>query len=743
MTLRAPERRMTTGEGRFTADLAPPDALHMAVVRSDLPDAVIDGIDMTAARAAPGVVDAFTARDLDRVPRIPIRVGPTERLQTRLQPVLALDRVRYVGEPLAFVVADTASAAQDAVSLVGVDLSPLPAVPDRRHGDRWQSPPPEDVLIEVEGGYGRIDEAFATAHLVVESEFRTARRTGLPIETRQLVARWHEDELHLWGVTKFVEFTRRTVAGFFDIAEAEVVCHRVDVGGMFGVRGEVYPEDFLVPWAARRTGRAVRWHEGRREHLLSINHAGEQHHQARMAVDASGNLLAFEDRVVLDMGAYARPIGSRLPHIVVETLPGPYRWEAVAFRCRGIASNRTPVGTIRGPAAFETAFVRERMIDMAAAGLGIEPVEVRRTSLIPPQSIPHRVSMGDPGEAITNDSGDFPATLDDFQRSVGWDSVRLDRDRRRAAGEAVGLGWAMTVIHSGLGREESVVLELDTSGRFVLRTSATDVGQGLDATLTALLHQHLGVPADSVRVESGEAVDGASGNGTFSSRSTIFVGGAALDAADQIEVHARERAADLLGDTPDDIRLGHRGAEGARSELEWKELAPLRAVGHLQMDEPTFGFALHLAQVAVDLETGEVTPERLWVGYDCGRSLNPAGIIDQLTGAAIAGVSGALHEQIVFDQEMPVSASLADYVVSRAGDVPRVRCFAFEAEPAPGNPLGAKGAGEAGTIGAGAAVANAVADAIGDPGSALCSLPVNSAAVYRALRDGRDERPAT
>lgn len=709
----------------------------MMVVRSPLPRATIDDVDVSAALEAPGVLGVLTARNLDRVPRIPIRVGPTAQLQESLQPVLAVDQVRYVGEPIAIVLAASPSAASDAVSLVHVDLTTLSGDSQDLGGGTSSSP---HLLDEVEARFGPATEIFAGADLIIESEFRTSRRTGLPLETRQLVAEWRAGELHVWGVTKFVEFTRRTLADFFGISVSSVVCHRMDVGGMFGVRGEVYPEDFLVPWAARVMGRPVRWDEGRREHLLSINHAGEQHHQARVAIDAAGRLLALEDRVTLELGAYARPIGSRLPHIIVETLPGPYDWAAVDLACRGFANNRTPVGTIRGPAAFETAFVRERLIDMAASRLGIDPVEIRRTNLIRHESIPHRISFEGSNGSIAYDSGDFPASLAEFEKLVGWDSLREAIAKRQAAGEAVGLGWAMTMIHSGLGKTESVVLELDTSGTFLLRTSAAEVGQGLDSTIANLVHEHLGAPLECVTVESGEAVEGVEGNGTFSSRSTIFVGGAALDAVQGIRKIATERAADLLGASTSVIQLGPNGAIGPRDEVSWKELAPLRSVGHLRMPEPTYGFAVHLAQVTVERETGEVVLEKLWVGYDCGRVLNPIGVIEQLTGGAVAGVSGALHERIVFDEDMPVSASLADYVLARAADVPIVRCYAFEAEPSAGNPLGAKGAGEAGTIGAGAAVANAVADAIGDAGSSLCELPVRPAAVFAVMhrwtRDG-------
>ncbi|HEX2154613.1 MAG TPA: xanthine dehydrogenase family protein molybdopterin-binding subunit [Acidimicrobiia bacterium] len=731
-------QRFVRGKGRFTSDLASRGALHMEVIRSDLPHATVDAVDLSEAASIEGVVGVFEASDLDHVPRIPIRVGPTARLQEHLQPVLAEDLVRYVGEPIAVVLAESAEAARDAALVARIDLKPLRpiAIPDR----------PSDVddslsgpMAEAEGRMGNPGEAFSSADLVIEAEFLTSRRTGLPVETRQLLAEWADDQLHIWGVTKFVDFTRQTLANFFGMPEAAIVVHQVDVGGMFGVRGEVYPEDFLVPWAARRTGRAVRWDEGRREHLVATNQSGEQLHHARLALDDEGRFLAFEDRVVLDMGAYARPIGSRLAHIIVETLPGPYRWTALDLRCRGIATTKPPVGTIRGPAAYETAFVRERMIDIAAGRLAIDPLELRRVNLVRPDAMPFEIPFAGAPHPVTYDSGDYPRTLGAFVEAVGWDSLKQDRDERRARGEAVGLGWSISVIHSGLGKEESVALSLDTSGVFSLRTSAADVGQGLDAALAKIVQAHLGVGSDEVIVESGESVAGLIGNGTFSSRSTIFVGGAALNAVDRLRSLATEKASQLFGTPTEEVRLGLFGAESRTETITWKELAPLTVTGEFRMEEPTYGLAVHLAQVALDLDTGDVRPERLWVGYDCGRAVDRVGVANQLVGGAIAGVSGALHERVYFDDGVPVSVTLGDYGAAVASAIPDVRCFVFELEPSPGNPLGAKGAGEAGTIGAGAAVANAVADAAGEAGEAIYSLPLLPAEVFRLLDAHRRE----
>jgi CO/xanthine dehydrogenase Mo-binding subunit len=725
-----PAARFVWGGGRFTEDLARSDALHLVVVRSDLPHALITGIDVSEALQGPGVALVLTADDLGSLPRIPIRVGPTPRLESRLQPVLAVGKVRYVGEPIAALLADSAAAAFDAAEAIRIDLSPLDPV-DTSTGPALWDEDADNTLVEVEARFGPIEEVMAAADHVHDFVFDTSRRTGLPIETRQVMAQWVDDELHLWGPTKFLRFTCCTLADMFDMAPERVVPHRVDVGGMFGVRGEVYPEDYLVAWAARASGRMVRWHEGRREHLLSINHSGEQHHRLRVAFDDSGILRGFADQVVLDMGAYPRPIGSRIPHIIVETLTGPYRWEAVDFNCRGIATTKTPTGTIRGPAAYETTFVRERMIEAVAARLGLSALDIRRRNLIGSAAMPYQVPFEPPAEPIIFDSGDFPELLDRFADLVGYQGLLGEIGRRRSEGELVGLGWGLNLVHSGLGREESVSLVLNEDGLFQLHTSAAEVGQGLDATLSSLLSQRLGVDRDGVMVVSGDA--SVPGNGTFSSRSTIFVGNATIAAVDQMKRLTRERAGLTLGVPAAEVRLTDAGAAADEETLTWKELAPLNATGEFKMERPTYGLSVHLAQVKVDPEIGELRPERLWVGYDCGVALDRTKVAEQLVGAALAGTSGALYERLVFQEAIPVSATLADYLVAHASDGPELHAHVFELSN-PSNPLGVKGAGEAGLIGAGAAVANAVADALRSKGDVITRLPLRSEEIFAAIR---------
>ena len=729
-----PFGHLVQGRANFVSDVILPEALYLEIVRSPLANGLIKGIDCGQALARPGVHAILTASDLDEVPLIPIRVGSTPTLEGRRQPVLAGEHVRYVGEPIAIVVADSHQVARDAADDVIVDIEPEEVSSGWRPGT-WE-PDEDTLLVELESHLGDISDAFRTATEVVEVALSTARRTGAPIEPRGLIAEWEGEELHLWGVTKFIHFTRRTVAGFFFIDPDKVVCHRVDVGGMFGVRGEIYPEDFLVPWAAKKVGRPVRWDEHRRPHFLAINQSGEQHHRIRVALDSTGSLLALDAEVVIDVGAYSRPIGGRIPHIVIESLPGPYRWGAFRVRCRTVATSKTPAGTIRGPGSFEATFARERAIDVAAHRGGHDPLAVRQRSLLTPLDLPYRVPIGPPhGELVLN-GGNYPAVLSALLDQIGYDALVDERDARRAVGEMVGIGLGPYVVHSGLGGMESVGLELTTEGRFLIRTSASDVGQGLDRMARKVLADRLEVPGSSIDVWSGDSRAHPEGNGTFSSRSTVFVGNAIMDAIEHLTIETSARAAQLLGCRPDQITYAPRGPVSDVGDLAWKDVSPVSVDGVFAMPEPTFGFGAHVAMVTVDGDTGDVRLERLAVGYDCGRAIDRETVIDQLVGGAVMGIGGALYERLAFDDNaIPISGTFADYLLPRARDVPPIQVMVAESA-APENPLGVRGAGEAGVIGAGAAIANAVADALGAAGERVRRLPLRPEEVLVALAAG-------
>ena len=715
---RRQDERLLTGAARFAGDVRRPGQLWLGVVRSPVASGRLAAVETGPAARLPGVHAVLTARDCLPVPAIPIRVHGRPGLERFLQPVLAEDEVRYVGEPVAVVVADDPYVAEDAVELVDVEVE---------HAEPFlggRSAPPELVMYEAHGEQGPLEAAFERAAVVVEADLSVGRQTGLPIETRGLVAEWRGPELHLWGPTKFLYFTRTTLSAMLEVDLAAVHCHPVDVGGMFGVRGEFYPEDFLVPWAARLVGRPVKWIEDRREHLMATNHSREQTHRCAVAVARDGTLLALRDDAVVDMGAYVRPIGARMVDLAAHTMPGPYRWEAYSVRAAGVATNKTPVGTMRGPGTFETTFVRERLLDMAAARLGLDPLELRRRNLLRADELPRELPMGPHAEVY--DAGDYHATLDALLERARYGGLRAEVERRRGSGEAVGLGLACFVEHSGLGGEESVELSLSEDGRLELRTAATDVGQGLADTVAAVAAETLGVPARQVDVVTAdERLEGRS-RGTFSSRSTIFVGSAARDACLRLLHEARARAAATLGCRADDVAVGEHGLAGGGGTVGWSDVAPLEVVGRHVMEHPTYGFGVHVAIASVDRDTAEVRTERLVVGYDAGRAIDPPAATAQLAGGALMGIGGALHEQLVYAPNgEPLSTNFMNYVAPTSAERPAVEAHVLETCPSPGNPLGARGVGEAGIVGVGAAVANATADALGraaDP--VLVELPL-------------------
>jgi carbon-monoxide dehydrogenase large subunit len=504
------------------------------------------------------------------------------------------------------------------------------------------------------------------------------------------------------------------------------------VGGMFGVRGELYPEDFLIPWAAQVVGRPVKWIEDRREHLLAINHAREMRVDLALALDAEGRFLGMRAHAVVDMGAYTRPLGARIPLLAIEELPGPYRWPAFGAVAEGWATTKTPVGTVRAPVALEGTFARERAIDMAAARLGIDPLEVRRRNLIAPDELPFTRRYGPGLHDQRYDSGDFPAMLDGLLACARHPELVAERDARRRRGELAGVGVGLFLAHSGLGEEERVSATL-VDGELLVQSAAAEMGQGLDRVIRLVAAEAWGADPLPVRVVSGTTIATPPSRGTFASRSVIFVGSAVRDACHRLLDAAREEAARRLGVAPDAVVREPGGlGDGRGRTIGWAELGPLTAEGQHRDGEFAFGFGGHVALVVVDAETGEPRVERMAVGYDCGRAVDREGVEGQLAGAVAMGVGGSLYEELRYDAEgQPLVTTFMDYLVPTLAEVPPVDVAVFE-YPATGNPLGAKGAGEAGVIGVGAAIGNAIADALGRP-DRLADLPLRPGRVLAEL----------
>jgi carbon-monoxide dehydrogenase large subunit/6-hydroxypseudooxynicotine dehydrogenase subunit gamma len=759
---RREDPRFLTGGGSFVGDITLPGMLHATVVRSTHAHARLENVDVAAARRMPGVVACFTAADIgDRLTQIPIRLGADPKLFPFLQPPLASERVRYAGEPVAVVVATDAGVAADARDAVRIDYAPLPAVVT------MDAAAAQEATALFDGGnvaatwlidVGDVEGALARAAHVVEERFDVGRQTGLPIETRGLLAHYdgHANVLQMWGPTKVPYFNRAALARMLGLREEQVRFSGADVGGGFGVRGEFYPEDFLIPFAAVTLQRPVRWIEERREHFAAINHSREQRCMLRVGIDSDGRLLAIDAVIHADMGAYLRTHGIWVPALTAAYLPGAYRVPSYRCRVSCLMTNKTPTGTVRGPGVFEGTFARERALDIAALRAGLDPAVVRRRNLLAPHELPHRLSTGALAREIVLEDEDFRAVFDAALAAADYDRVKRECEAANAGAPAVrlGVGMATFIEPSGAGPFETARVALAGDGRIAVDSGATALGQGLETTLAQICADGLGVPVEAVTVMPSDTARLSAGGGTYASRSTIMAGSA---------VHG---AARMLKDKILDAAAAH--LEVAAADLTWSEGA-LSVVGlpersHALIDvarwtmharEPADGaealvaeyryesprglttFAVHVAVVAVDTETGTVKPLRHVVCCDVGRAVNPSIVEGQLHGGIVLGLGHALAEALVYDEGgQLITGSLMDYAVPVAADCPAIDLVVLEHGPARSNPLGVKGVGETGTSGVGGAIANAVAHALG-ANARVGWLPLTPSAVREAAIRGR------
>ena len=746
---------LVTGRGRFAADIAFPHMLHMRVVRSAHAHGRIKSIDTTAARAAPGVVAVWTFADVADIPPIDFRLTRIEGLAAYRQTILASRRVRYVGDPVAAVFATDPYLAEDAADLVALDIDALLVLLDA------SAPPAEfdtgssTEAAVVEKSYGDVAAAFRDAHAMVELDVAIGRHSGVPLETRGAIAR-HDaarDVLELHGAAKVPHWNRDNIARMLGRAPSSVHLYEGHVGGGFGIRGELYPEDVLVCVAALRLGRPVKWIEDRREHLIAANHSRQQRHQVRAAVDRDGRILAIDDEFFHDQGGYVRTHAATVPDLAAAMLPGPYR--VPAYRAVGHVrlTNKTPGGTYRAPGRYESTFVRERLMDAIAARLGIDRIDVRRRNLVAKEEMPYRRPLATLGTEIVLDSGDYAGLLDKALHAMKWSELQRDLKRRRAAGERVGAGLAMFVEKSGLGPFDGVRVAVDAAGDVEVVTGAASIGQGIETVIAQICADALGVDYWRVRVVHGRTDRIAFGQGAFASRVTVMTGEATRLAAIDVRAKAVELAAELLQQPADalDIVDGNVVRRGTvtgpsmalgeiakalepTSRLRGSRTPGLAADGWFYTDHMNYPYGVHVAVARVDAATGGVTIERFLVAYDIGRAVNPMLVEGQIAGGVAQGLGGALMEEFLYDDRgEPLSVSFADYLMPTAREVPLLDVVITEDAPSPLNPLGLKGAGEGGVNAVGAAVAAAIDDAIGIPG-AITRLPVTPQRLREILR---------
>lgn len=747
---RKEDHRLLVGAGRFGADIQFSRMLHARVVRSPFAHGVLTRVDASAALGMPGVVDVVTAGDLPANLRIPVRLEVQGLdLSDHLQPVLASEFVRYVGEPVAVVVAEDAYTAEDAAEMVEIDIEERPVVldPAAAVGD--------EVVADFRLGFGDAEAAFAAADHVVALDFSVGRHTAVPMEPRALVVGYTTatDALEIFGATKVPAFNRGVLADLLGVDQSTIRMHAVDAGGGFGVRGEFYPEDFLVPWLSRRLRRNLSWVEDRAEHLVAVNHSREQQHRIEVALAADGTILGLRDDVWHDNGAYVRTHGIIVPELTLAMLPGPYRVPAYEGRVRVALTNKTPCGTYRAPGRFEGTTVREQLLDKAASELGLDRVELRRMNLLRADELPHTRAMTTLGTDVVLDSGDYPGLFDSaLERAdeLGWN--RLVQSAR-AEGRCVGLGVAMFLEKSGLGPNDTADVEVTSSGRIRVHSGGTSLGQGIETVLAQIAAEEFGVSIDVVDVVNGDTLLQPYGTGSWASRSTVVTGSAVRGAGQSVVARLRELGARMLEVAEDDVEVTRsqvrvrgaatnalsfadvwRAAQPGGAWLRDDEPAGLFARHRFSVDHMTYPYGAHICVVELDAGTGAVKVLQYLVAYEVGRAVNPTLVEGQLRGGVAQGIGGALFEQFSYDDAgQPQATTFMDYLMPTASEIPDIDLVVCEDAPSTTNPLGARGAGEGGLTGAGAAVASAVSDALGLP--TMTQLPIRPELVVAGILD--------
>ena len=732
------------GGGRFVADLAPGRCLSMVFVRSPVPRATIKALQLDAAQSTTGVVALYAGSDVASLPRT--RANPiVGNVDAPAMPVLAQNEVRAVGQPIVAIVAESETAALEAADRVEMDLEPLEPVCDPEAALDAPALLPEtadNAIVDETWRGGDAERAFGHAAVTAEVTIRHPRVAPAPLECRATVAEWDADAEHLtiWSGTQTPHRARNDFAHALGLAPDRVRVVAPDVGGAFGMKASIYPEDIAVAFAARELGRPVRWIATRQEDFLAATHGRGVVTRGRMAFDAEGRILALSADLIFPLGAWLTFSAIIPAWNASRILPGPYAVEDVEVRVRAVVTNTAPVGIYRGAGRPEAAMLMDRLIDAGARKLNIDPIVVRQRNLIPAEVLP----LARPNGTVL-DSGDYGALLAKTQALADYGRLRERQSRRRSQNEAVGVGCSLYVEPCGRGWE-SASITLEQGGRFTAVTGSSSQGQGRETAFAQIAARELAVAPESIRIVHGDTSQVLDGVGALASRSAAIGGSALQQAARALIEKASPLAARLLNAEPSSVAFVEGGfATATRPErtLTWERLAEsvhpaLRADTTYTADGEAWGSGCCLAQVAVDLETGRVTLERLFYVDDAGTVVNPRLVDGQIVGGIAQGVGEALLERIVYDPDgQLLTGSLMDYALPRADDMPAVRLDRL-CTPSPFNTLGAKGVGEAGTIGAPPAIANAVLDALAPLGVENIELPMTPERLWRAIRDAQD-----
>ncbi len=767
---RLEDPRFLTGQGQFVDDIHRPGMLHGAVLRSQYAHARIKKIDISKAQALPGVHLVLTADDLGPAGGpLPLLIPHPALTAPRTQRALAGDEVRYVGEAVAFVVARNRYIAEDALELIDVEYEDLPVVGTLEQATADDAPlvhaeVPRNIAAHLVQTVGDPDAAFAQAAHIVKDRLRMDRGAAHPMETRGIVAEWNETEQSLtcWISTQGPIPIKNGLAMLFHLPEQKVRVIAPDVGGGFGPKIMMfYPEEILAPMASMRLGRPVKWIEDRIEHFIATNHEREQIHDIEVAFDKDGRILGVRDTFVHDTGAFT-PYGIITPLITATQVPNNYKVPNYRVEFTVAYTNKVPVSPYRGAGRPHGVFAMERLLDKAAHELGLDRAEIRRRNFIQPDEFPHDVGLiFQDGGPTTYDSGNYPEVQARAIKMIGWNTFKRQQEKARAQGRYIGIGLANYVEGTGIGPYEGAQVRVDVRGHVYVSTAASTQGQGHYTTFAQIAADALGVPLEKVTVTTGDSTQFRWGSGTYASRALTVAGNAVGLAARAVREKAAQLAADLLEVSPDDLEFENgivsvKGAPGKSYSLaalavasnpiryaygevpklppeplprQGPALAPdkepgLEAIRYYSPPHAAFASGCHAAIVEVDVDTGMVKILKYAVVHDCGTMVNPLIVEGQVYGGVAQGVGGTLYEKLEYDEQGQLrSGTYMDFLIPYATEVPHIETDHVET-PSPLNPLGIKGAGEAGAIPTPAALASAIEDALAPLGIRITQVPI-------------------
>ena len=742
---RLEDLRLLPGRGRFVDDIRRENMLYAVILRSSIGHGLIRNIDTSAAEDMPGIHNVITAADMgDDIPVVPLRLMPMEELEPLGQPAIARDKVRYVGEALAVVLADSPALGEDALSRIIVEIDPVDAIVNRHDAvagntllfEDWGS----NEAVTYRATKGDISGLFESADYVRRESFATQRHLALPLEPRGVLAEWNADTEHLTveGAAKVPFPNRKILAAMMDLPVTSIDMIESDVGGGFGARGEFFAEDFLIPFAARFCGRPVKWTEDRRENLLTTGHAREMECDLEIACANDGTILGLRGEVWVDAGAYFRTNGPISPRNVAQFMSGPYRVPNIDIKSHAMLTNKAPIGTYRGPGRFESDYFRERFFDIVAGELGLDPVEFRRRNLVSENEMPYSIAKIEPVERQEEfDSGDYHMVLDRCLEAFGW------KDKASLRGQLIdgvyhGLAVGCFVEGGAAGPSENAKVVLQEDGTVHVYVGSTAVGQGVLTVLTQIAADALELPLDQIKVFHGSTPFVSDGFGSYHSRSTVMGGSAILLAVEKLREHICQAAAARTDCEVETVEIVD-GMVVVRDK-------PPMALGDFAKDVPeieetfhnhkhTYAYGTAVAHVTVDSDTGEVFVVDLLMVEDAGKIVNPLTLHGQAVGGLVQGLGGTFLEHMIYDdQAQAVTGTLADYLLPQSTSFPNIRAIMLEEKPSPIGPLGAKGAGEGGVLPMGGLMANAVASALSSFGIQPTELPLSPSYIWKLIR---------